>query len=495
VEQVTVETPYGRLLGNRTSQGCEFLGLRYAEPPVGGRRFRAPVARRRASGSVDARAPGAAPCQPARPPDKPGGIIGDEDCLNLNVYTPDLAGRRPVLVHAFGGGFETGNASAGFQSGARLAARTGCVVVRINFRIGALGFLHLGDVWGEPYRAGNLGLHDLCAALEWVRENVGALGGDPDNVTLFGLSSGAFMIAALFGVPSSRGLFHRAWLQSGSASRVVGRETAARLAAEFLAGLNVERGDVAALEAVDVARIVEVQQRIVAVDLGERNAPGGRTLGIVDDGETLAEHPLAAIRRGERCDIPILLGTTRDEARAWFARGVTRELPPDELRDEITRFVGPAHADRLFRRYRGSSPAGEPARARERFLGDAIYRVPAARTALAQSAADGRSYVCQFAWPSSVLGARFGSAHGHDEPFVWGVTDPERVAYLGGDPEVPRVADELTDALRQFAASGNPGWPEYRAGALNTRLIGPAERVVRDVDSELLAAWEGVERR
>jgi para-nitrobenzyl esterase len=145
-----------------------------------------------------------------------------EDCLNLNVWTPSAdEARRPVLVHVFGGGFERGSASEGLYDAAALVAQSSAPVVRVNFRIGALGFLFLADSFNEPLGASNLGVQDLIAALEWVRDNIAALGGDPDKVTLFGHSSGAFMIASLFAAPASRGLFARAWLQSGSASRVL----------------------------------------------------------------------------------------------------------------------------------------------------------------------------------------------------------------------------------------------------------------------------------
>lgn len=497
---VSVKTSYGMLVGQQLENGAAFLGIPYAEPPLGERRFLPPVPRLHAKENpFIALEPGKAPPQPVRPappwmkmtPPPTG-----EDCLNLSVFTPGLDGaHRPVLVHVFGGGFEGGSGTGGFQDGLALASRGDCVVVRLNFRVGTLGFLYLGEVWGEPYRAGNVALLDLCAALEWVQANIRSLGGNPDNVTLFGISSGAFMIASLFGVPQSRGLFHRAWLQSGSASRIIHRQVATRQATEFLKYLEIRPGDIAALQKVEVACIVEAQSRIVSQDVGERNAPGGRTLGIVADGQTLAEHPLAVLHRGERRNIPIVAGTTRDETRLWFAMGLMREMSIDDLREEFVRFAGPVQGPRLLELYRRILPQASLAQLRERFLTDAIYRVPAVRTVLTHIGAGGSAFAYRFEWVSPVMDGSLGAMHGLDEAFVWGVAEPERSGLVVDTPKTRRLAQEMTTALFQFAASGNPGWPAYALGEPTTRLFGPGQEKLADVDSEFLAGWNGVERK
>ena len=265
--QCTARTPYGELVGRQTAQGAAFLGIPYAEPPLGSLRFCKPVARQRTTVAIDAQAPRPAPLQSEGPRLS---LIGDispkvvsEDCLYLNVWTPAPDGaRRPVLVHLFGGGFQGGSATDGVEDAAALSQKGDCVIVRVGFRVGVLGFLHLGDVWGAPYEAGNVGLLDVVAALEWVGENIRDLGGDPDNITVFGISSGAFMATALFAVPSARRLFHRAFLQSGSASRIVSRASAIERAQEFLAFTGVAVGDRSALEALTADRILEAQAKI-----------------------------------------------------------------------------------------------------------------------------------------------------------------------------------------------------------------------------------------
>lgn len=496
---VTVKTPYGTLVGQQLEKGATFQGIPYAEPPTGDRRFLPPVPRRRSTSEiVEALEPGAAPAQPERPaspwfklPPSPTA----EDCLNLSVFTPGVDNaHRPVLVHIFGGGFEGGSGTGGFQDGYALALRGDCVVVRLNFRVGALGFLYLGEVWGEPYRAGNLGLLDVIAALEWIQENIAFLGGDPDKVTLFGLSSGAFMIASLFGVTASQGLFHRAWLQSGSASRILERGVASQQAAEFLDILGIQSGDIAALQRLEVGRILEAQSWIVSQDVGERNAPGGRRLGVVDDGETLTSHPLAVLERGDRHNVPILLGTTRDETRFWFVQGLMRQVAPDNLDQEFIRFAGPVAGLRLYEFYRRLLPEVSPDQLREKFLTDAIYRVPAARTALAHLKGGGKAYTYRFDWSSPVMGGALGAMHGLDEAFVWGVTDPNQIGLVEDTVDTRRLANDMTGALFQFAVKGDPGWPEYAPGYPTIRIFGSVVEKLADVDSQILDAWAGVDR-
>ena len=495
-ETIEARTPYGALIGRRTKSGAAFLGIRYAEPPVGARRFRPPQRIARAEGPIDARRPGPAPPQIVRPRAEwaPVSEIAEtsEDCLTLNVWTPAADdARRPVLVHAFGGGFQTGSAIGGPRDGEALSAQGDIVVARVNFRIGALGFLHLGGVWVEPYLAGNLGLLDVVAALEWVNENIRSLGGDPGNVTVLGLSSGAFMTAALFALPQTRGLFRRAAMQSGSASRIISAETAAAQAADFLDLVGVKPGDQAALEALAVDKIVAAQERIVAVDLAERNAPGGRTLGVVQDGVTLSEHPMRLFERGDRRDLPVLVGVTRDEAQLWTALGVaTAPTSEDELVAAMIRFAGEERGRALCAAYRARHPDATLAALRERFLSDAIYIIPSWRMAAAHAKAGGASYFYQFTWAPPFDGGRLGAAHGFDEPFLWGVADPARVPFVkGAEDEAAQLARAMSHGLIRFVGGGDPGWPSFD----KVQVFGGTPETASDLPA-IAEAWRGVER-
>ena len=498
MNEIVVRTPYGALRGVAGETGLAVLGVRYGAPPVGARRWTPPTPYRPAEEVIDATRFGPSPPQlpllaaPWRAAVAPGPT--SEDCLNLNVWTPGADGaRRPVMVHVFGGGFETGSASEGLQDGAALSAQANAVVVRVNFRIGALGFLHLDDGFGADVAAGNVGLLDLCLALEWVRENIGALGGDPDKVTLFGLSSGAFMIAALFALPRSRGLFARAWMQSGSASRVLSRAQAAVATAEFLREVGLKPGDRNGLARLGVDVILAAQRKVVGADLGDRNAPGGRTLGIVEDGVTLTRHPMSAFTSGERQAVPIVLGFTRDEARMWFAAGVMRAShSADDVLAEMIRFSDASAGPRLLAFYRTRYPGLEPAALRERFLSDAVYGAPARRTALAHAEAGGAAFLYRFDWSPPGVGAALGASHGFDEAFVWNVADPEHFPLTAGDEGAQKLGKAMSSALIAFAGAGSPNWPTVSAGM---RLFGAGDAAWAAVDAELLAAWDGVERR
>ena len=498
MSEIVVLTPYGALRGVVGENGLAFLGVRYGAPPVGERRWAPPTPYRAGAGVVDATRFGPSPPQLPSPATPWRAAFApratSEDCLNLNVWTPAADGaRRPVLVHVFGGGFETGSASEGLQNGPALSAQANAVVVRVNFRIGALGFLHLGDRFGADLAGGNVGLIDLCFALEWVRENIGALGGDPDKVTLFGISSGAFMIAALFGLPRSRGLFAKAWMQSGSASRVLSCAQASAVTEAFLQEVGVKPGDRDGLARLEIDAILAAQRKVAAIDLGDRNAPGGRTLGVVEDGVTLMRHPASTFVSGERQTIPLVLGFTRDEARLWFAAGVMRASHSmDDVLAEMIRFSDASAGARLHAFYRARYPDLGPAALRERFLSDAVYGVPAQRAALDHAGAGGAAFLYRFDWSPPGVGAVLGASHGFDEVFVWNTADPEHFPLTAGDERAQEIGKAMSSALIAFAGSGSPNWPPVSAGM---RLFGAVDAAFAPVDAELLAAWKGVERR
>ncbi|HEX7075095.1 MAG TPA: carboxylesterase family protein [Hyphomicrobiaceae bacterium] len=447
--------------GIRTAQGDRFLGIRYAEPPVGNLRFKPPVPVRK-KGLIDATRPGFSPPQVRRPlpawAPQGEGLETGEDCLNLNVFTPAADGaRRPVIVHAFGGGFQTGSAFGTFHDEAGFTARGNVVLVRPNMRVGALGFLHLGEAFGADFAAANRGMLDFVAALQWVHDNITAFGGDPDNVTLVGMSSGAFTISALFGVDGIDHLYCRVWVMSGPTSRIIAADTAAVIAADFLERADIEPGDVRALEALPVERILELQEQVLATHLGERNAPGGRTLGIVLDGVSLQRHPLDGLASGSFASHQIVAGWTRDEARMWYAAGIMPEVPTREaLLASIARFH-PDDAEERLSALEAELPGLSFTQYEEIFLSRAIYRDPSLRMVETHIAAGGRAYAYQFEWVPPFEGGRLGAAHGFDEPFVFNSLD--RVPLTVGVPGAKQLAEEMSRALIGFASTGGiSGW-------------------------------------
>src|SRR5690349_8704677 len=261
--EAIVQTKYGRVRGTTAANGvCAFLGLPYAAPPVAARRLRPPQPVQPWTGIRDATAIGPEPPQPRFNPEDAFGLLFDpavvgDDCLNLNIWTPDVgAVGLPVVVFSPGGAFRFN--SGGSYDGSRFA-RDGVVCVTINWRTGADGFLYLGD--GDD--GANLGLLDQDAALLWVRENIGAFGGDPERVTVFGESAGAMSIGDLLSMPRAAGTFRRAALESGAAHHVVPADEAARIGARFAEALGVPATR-EAIAQVPVTRFLEAQARIEA---------------------------------------------------------------------------------------------------------------------------------------------------------------------------------------------------------------------------------------
>ena len=449
--------------GLRDGTGDRFLGIRYAEPPVGPLRFRPPQPCEN-RGLVDATQFGLAPPQVRRSiPDwapRGDGYETGENCLNLNLYTPAADDkRRPVIVHAFGGGFQTGAAHGTFHRDAEFAKAGDVVLVRPNMRVGALGFLALGEAFGPERSAANRGMLDFVAALRWVHGNIAAFGGDPDNITLAGMSSGSFTIAALFGVDNVSDLFRRAWLMSGPASRIITPEAAAGVTADFLERAEVSPGDVDALERLPLDRILSLQEKVLATHLGERNAPGGRTFGIVHDGASLQRHPLDGLASGRFRHHQIVAGWTRDEARMWYAFGTMPEVID---RAELLASIGlfrTDDAEPVLAALEAELPGLSLTQYEEIFLSRAVYRDPAIRTLEAHAAAGGSGYGYEFAFVPAYENGRLGAAHGFDEPFVFGSLDNMPLA--ADDPHARELSRSMMRSLVDFARSGSTGWHPY----------------------------------
>jgi para-nitrobenzyl esterase len=452
-ERQVVQTPSGALRGTPLPDGgVVFAGVPFAAPPRRLRppeplepwpgvrdatRFR-PAAAQRVSALISAPAPAFPGAGIWAPPAE-----CDEDCLYLNVWTPDPAGRRPVLVWIHGGGFDSGAAAPPASDGAALSRLTGAVVVTVAYRLGALGYLHVGG--------GNFGLRDQAAALRWISENVEAFGGDPGNVTVAGQSAGAHSVGALLATPEAEGTFHRAILQSGHAERVVDAGVAGAIAADLLAALGTDD-----LTGVPVEEILAAQNGVVDADLGRRHRPGGRSWGPVVDGDVLPRSPMAAIAAGAAAGIDLLIGVNRDEMRLFQALQGPAYAPADEqaLLAEM-RGGGVLAPEELLSAYRDRAPGADLAALRTSYLTDAVYRWPAERLAAAQTAAGGRAYSYLFA--AEPLGPAFGACHGAELAVLFGEVDAE---------------PELGSAWARFVATGDPGWAPhetYRIGGLLAR--------------------------
>ncbi|MFC8435604.1 carboxylesterase/lipase family protein [Streptomyces sp. NPDC057253] len=510
-----VATTHGAVRGVLADEGLCFAGIPFAAPPVGGLRLRPPEPAVPWSGVRDAAGFPAAPAQHAgitpelealgphavsvaRALGAADGTFS-EDCLYLNVWTPGLEGRLPVLMWIYGGGFETGTASPPSFDGAALSRLTGAVVVAANYRVGALGWLHPAGAGGDRWAASaNLGLQDQTAALRWIRDNVGRFGGDSGNVTVAGASAGAFSVGALLALPDAKGLFHKAILQSGSVTRVQSPDTARALTESFLSAAGLESLD--ELATAPLGRILDAQSSVVDADIGRRNLPGGRIWGVVQDGTVLPERPLDAVAAGAAVGIPLLIGANRDEIRMWAELGGAGYRPADEdaLTAEMAR-ANIADPPALLEAYRvrlraalprpgGTSPMApdELRDLRTAFLSDAVYRVPSARLARAQISAGGPAH--SYLLSAEPFGAGTGAFHGA-ESFYLG----DRLTALDIDtPDNRAVRDQLATAWSRFLRTGDPGWPAHDLDGSptgTTRLIGPDPRDVHEPPLDVAEHW------
>ena len=496
-----VETRSGKVRGEREGDLHVFRGIPYARPPVGERRFRPPEPEEPWAGVRDATRFGpSAPQRGMRIDFLPGMDVGlqDEDCLYLNVTTPGADGaRRPVLVWIHGGAFTIGSGSQPMYDVRRLARRGRAVLVTINYRLGALGFLHLREHLGEAYAgSGCLGILDQVAALGWVHENIAAFGGDPGNVTIFGESAGGMSVGTLLGTPAARGLFQRAIPQSGAAHSTASAEEASQVLERMLALLRSEAG---ALRAIPVERLLEAQDRLAAETLGRGGILPFRP---VVDGGALPEPPIEAIRRGFAAGVAVLVGSTRDE---WnlFALLDAGLAGLDEARAlaRLERCLG-ERARGVVEAYRAARAArGAATDARSLFLAiesDRVFRIPAVRLAEAQCRHEPRTFQYLFTWESPMLGDMLGACHGVDVPFVFGAVDtPGADKFIGSGPAVRELADRTMDAWLAFARDGEPAaalprWQPYDAEGRATMLLGPACSVEDDPLGAERRAWEGI---
>jgi para-nitrobenzyl esterase len=467
-----VETADGWIEGRSRPGYWVWKGIPFAKPPIGALRFLPPQPSEPWTGVRSAHAYGSAALQrPSGVPFMDAGVPLDEDCLYLNVFTPATSGARPVLLWIHGGGFNLGSGSQAMYEGGALVQRGDVVLVTMNYRLGLLGYLHLGDHEGDAWGASsNLGQLDQIAALRWIRDNIARFGGDPNNVTIFGESAGAVAVAALLAMPEAKGMFHRALGQSGTANLLMRRESAAVFTAALLAHLGVTAANTRALQALAPGELFRAEREVIE-RIGRDPEHRGR-LGFwpIIDGKTIPIAPLEAVRGGAARGVPLLFGSNRDEDKlaAALAARPTPEIDAETLLRRVRRALGQheAHAEALVAVYRRSrSERDLPAGNRDllsAILTDQRQRLPALRLLAAQRAHDPRTYCYLFCWEHAALRA---SIHALEVPFVFGKVNLDRDA-AGRDPlmaaegpEAQRLSEQMIDAWSAFARSGDPSCP------------------------------------
>jgi para-nitrobenzyl esterase len=496
---VIVETTTGRVEGTIRRGTRRFRGIPFALPPTGERRFLPPQPHPGWAGVRSATTFGAQPVQQSqewRTAPWRRGAQQSEDCLFLNVTaprpTPDPA---PVMVWLHPGAFINGAASDRAYDATALVRNGGVIVVTLNYRLGSLGWLHLEHLDPDLAGSGNLGLQDQIAALRWVRDNIAAFGGDPEQVTLFGESAGAMSIAALLSTPEHHDLFHRAVLQSGAAHYMIPEEDAAELADRVMAAAGVS--DLAELRNIDAMDLMAAQAHAaLAWNIQKRGPRIDQFLswGPVLDGRVLAECPLDAIAGGVARGIPLIVGSNREE---WNILDLEPAPTEAELQQWMECLLGD-RAQEVLAVYRASG-LHTPVEIKRAVQTDRFFSVPAIRLADAQAAHRPEdTYLYRFEWTRRRSDR--GATHASEQPFVFGHPWPWELGqgiYLTGPFPPRRLVNQMNRSWLSFVNHGSPAhrelptWQPWTEDQSRMRFGTPSELITGPLD-ERLTVWRDI---
>jgi len=512
-DSAVVEIASGRIAGFVRNGVVAFKGVPYGDTTEGANRFLPPKKPRPWTGVRSSRQFG-----PVCPQDKGTGRLNDEeafifqwndsvegdDCLRINVWTPGTDNRRrPVMVWLHGGGFEagSGNDLPAFD-GENLARRGDVVVVTLNHRLNLLGFLDL-SAHGDRYaRSGNVGMLDIVAALEWVRDNIAVLGGDPGRVTIFGQSGGGAKVSTLMGMPAAKGLFHRAIVQSGSFSFTNTPDRSRKLADLFLTELEVGPSSLDRLQTIPYLQLRRASEAV----LRRANTPGApgdlRTASTrlsfspVADGRDIPEPPFGPNAPRMSADVPMIIGTTLNE----FTTGINH--PEYELMTEAelagrVEALRPGRGASIVAAFRRRAPRAKPFDIWSR-----VATAPVRQSAVDQAAAKAAlkaapAYLYWFNWQTPVLDGRPRAFHCSEIPFVFCNTDLCD-HMTGGGEKARALSGRMADAWIRFARSGDPNgaglprWSPFAAGSIRTMIFDDEPRFEIDPDGAERASLEPV---
>ncbi len=486
----TLTTRLGNITGKSENGIQSFLGIPYAKPPLGDRRFRAPEPHGRWSGTLDGTKPGNRAMQPRNPE---SAQAYSEDCLSVNIYTRSADDRaQPVLFWIHGGAYYIG--SGNDYDGSVLAAQGDVVVVTVNYRLGVFGFLDLSKY--DDALAGSVsnGFRDQILALTWVRENIADYGGDPKNVTIFGVSAGGASVNALLAAPAADGLYHRAIAHSGlGVTNAPPPLASASLLADHL---NVEEDD-----------LLAHLRQLSAADLLAAQLASGIRVDASVDGVVVTRDTYQAIAERGRRSVPYMAGSTREEGRIFTALSPEGSIfDPLIAVEGTTTFLGA----KTFGLLRDGADSGEYVAAlRNAFPGETdralyervwteMFRRSAIRTSKAVTAAGSRGWLYRFDLPASSNG-NLGAVHGADVAFTFNdFVRPELLRndwYDPDDPVVRQLAERWSNTVLNFARTGDPNgaglphWPRYSADQRAVLILDVTSRIEQDPDRELRKRW------
>ena len=492
-----IETKSGKVQGY-SEKGVEvYKGIPYAEPPIGDLRFRPPVAKEPWDEVLDATKYGPCAFQGETQLEEWFGKLEpeSEDCLTLNIWTPVAdSEKRPVMFWIHGGAFIMGGGTHEFYDGLALAKRGNVVVVTINYRLGALGFIYIPDI------TTNVGILDQVLALNWVHDNIEAFGGDPDNITIFGESAGGYSVLTLPVMPQAKGLIRRVIAQSAPA---IDPEVSERSTKGVLRKLKIKKGDIESFRKIPPERIIEAQNEYMGAD--PTNLLAFRPL---IDGDTIPKHPLKAFRNGELKNIDFMIGTNLDEAKlfTYLDPGIN-EMVKSGGEDSIIAWLGTIGIDNnkgrkivdIYKNARKEKFSIEPMDLLDVLITDLLFRVPTIRLLEAQCKHQPNTFNYMFTFPSPLFKGALGCPHAIDIPFVFNTFDAPGISeFVGKGSKIQSLSEKVMDAWIAFAHTGNPNhenlpnWSSYESEKRATMFLGEECKVVNAAFDKEREAWDGL---
>ena len=505
-----VETSQGVVIGSEAGGITSFKGIRYAAPPVGELRFAAPTPPPSWTGERDCRNFGPISLQHIDPlsvvipgcewnfydPD----ATQSEDCLNLNVWTPDTSASLPVLLWIHGGAFLAGSGTGLWSDGSTFAREHNVVVVTINYRLGAFGFLVAEDDQAEGGLSANNGLLDQIAALQWVKENVAAFGGDPSRVCIFGESAGAMSISVLLGTPRAEGLFSRAIIQSGHHDAVRTLEQAQRVSERFLAKFDLSGPEaLAKLRALDASAVMDAQ----AILTTESAVP----FTMVVDGQILPVHPIDTIAAGSATSVPLLIGTNTDENRLFLALGWGPGVLEGTFADRVAGlFSSTATSSGKRAELTGellglyATDGDDELDLEQEISNDRMWRAPVRELSNTYRGVGGTVFSYEFAFSSPVREGELRACHALEIPFVFGNLHQRGVNEFAGEEladgsPAGTISKQMNAAWAEFARSGVPTaegletWQKTSPSGDEQMCFGAETSFRQDPHNEKISWW------